>query len=362
MKAYVESMGCDSNIADANKVKKYLMANNVELVSNPKDADYIFFMSCGFNKIVLNDNLARLEELKKTNAKIILGGCIPKIKESVTDTVDFFFNPRELEKLDEYFNYEFKMNNFSPSFEREGKKTIRISTGCEGNCTYCVIKRANGRTKSRPICDIVKDIEKGLKEGFNKFIFTSEDTGSWGQDIGKNITDLMRSVNKIDGEFKVALTTFNPQWFMKYPEIYELLKMGKIDEKIYLPLQSGSNKILKLMNRGYTVEDYLNIFNRLKKELPRIKIQVDVLVGFPKETSEDFNETVKVLSELDVYFLQVFVYTDMEDVPSSKITPKVPFELSKNRAKEIISSFLEKYKNDHKRLIHTNLNDLNSNN
>jgi len=356
MKAYIEAMGCDSNLADANKVIKFLKANNVEIVSDSKKADYIFFMSCGFNNIILNDNLNRLEELKKLDAKIILGGCIPKIKEEIIKKVDFFFSPREISKLDTFFRFKKKSKNFSPSFKRKGKKIIRISTGCDGSCSYCIIRKANGRTKSRSFEEIKRDIEEGLKEGFNKFLFTSEDCGSWGQDINKNIINLVEGVSKIKGNFKVSLTTFNPQWFMKYPKIYECLKKDKIDKKIYLSLQSGSNRILKLMNREYSVEDYLYIFNRLKKEIQDIQIHSDVLVGFPTEKEKDFKKTLDLVTKLDIYFLQVFAYTDMENTPAKNFRPKIDFEISKGRCKKIISTFLEKNKDQNRKLVNTNLN------
>ena len=130
MKAYIESMGCDSNVADANQVMKYLKANNVEIVSDSKEADYIFLMSCGFNNIILDNNIKRLRELKKLNVKLILGGCIPKIKKEITKEVDFFFYPKEINKLDDYFN--FKLNNILISFFCF--KSISYAINCVSFC------------------------------------------------------------------------------------------------------------------------------------------------------------------------------------------------------------------------------------
>jgi len=355
MKVYIESMGCDSNIADSNKVKKFLKENGIEIISDYKKAEFIILMTCGFNQIILKDNINRLKELKKTGAKIILGGCIPKIEPKFCKLADYNFNPRGFEKLNEIFNLNKDIEKISPEFKREKKKIIRIATGCDGRCTYCVIRIANGRTKSRSIKDIVNDIKEGIEEGYSNFIFTSEDNGSWGQDINSNISNLINEVISIKENFKVALTTFNPQWFIKYPELYDLFKSEKIDKKIYLSLQSGSNRILKLMQRDYSVEGYIEIFNRLKKEIPEIKIQVDVLVGFPTETEEDFQKTFNLIKKLDIYFLQVFAYTDMKNTSAEKLKPKVSFEVAKKRAQKIINFFLEKHKEEKRNLVHTNL-------
>jgi threonylcarbamoyladenosine tRNA methylthiotransferase CDKAL1 len=335
MKAYIESMGCDSNRADTNRVQKYLKGNGVDVVEDYKIADYIILMSCGFNSIIMKENLKRLYNFKKTDAKIILGGCIPKLEKI---KVDYAFGPKELYKLDEIFKLPNKIANFSPEFNRKHKKIVRVSTGCSGKCSYCAIKLANGKTKSRSIEDIKKDIQNGLNEGFSRFIFASEDIGSWGIDVDSSIIDLLKKIIQIPGNFSIQLTTVHPKWFLKYPELFDVFSSEKIEKKVYLPLQSGSDRILKLMKRGYTVKEFLYIFNKLKN----IKIQTDVLVGFPTETEEEFKQTFDLIKELDIYFLQVFAYTDMENTISSKIYPKVPYSIAETRAKACIKGFLKK--------------------
>lgn len=359
MKAYIESLGCASNLADTEKIKKYFLANNVNLVSNHHVANLIVLMSCGFNQIILNENLERLEEFKKTGAKIYLGGCIPKIKKEVSELVDYTFGPKDLNKLDLIFGFENTIENFSPSFNQKNKEIIRIATGCEGKCSYCAIKIANGITKSRSIEDIKADIKEGIKRGTSRFVFTSEDNGSWGKDLGLNIVDLIKEIDSMKENFTVSLTTINPICFIKHPELIEALKLEKIEKKIYFPIQSGSNRILKLMRREYTVENYIDVFNKLKKEIPDIKIQSDILVGFPTETQEDFNNTLEIVNQLDITFLQVFAYTDMKRTLSENIYPKVPLETTINRTKKIIATFLKK--NQHiknQKLINTNIKNL----
>ena len=359
MKVYIESLGCESNLADTNRIMEYFKINNVKLTTNYKEADFIILMSCGFNNIMMKDNLRRLQDFKKTDAKIILGGCIPKIRKEIIKTVDYSFGPKELEVLDQIFRFKNNIKNISPQFYKENKKIIRISTGCNGNCSYCAIKIANGLIKSRSFEYIKKDIDEGIKEGYSHFILVSEDNGSWGTDIGTNIIQLIEKINKIKGDFRITLTTINPVWFIKFPELINSLKSKKIEKKIYLALQSGSNRILKLMNRHYTVEQYKEVFNALKEEIPEIKIQTDVLIGFPTETEQDFLKTLQFVKETDINFLQVFAYTDMKGTKSYNITPKVPRKIIEERAKRIISEFLEKKKGISGRtLVNTNLKNI----
>ncbi len=352
---YIESMGCDSNLADSKKIEKYLAENGQTIVSDITKADYIILMSCGFNKIMLKNNITKLKAFRKTGAKIILGGCVPKIDESVCKLADYSFGARELDKVEQIFGLKSNIEKISPEFKRENLQIIKIATGCQGNCSYCAIKRATDSIKSRPLNIIIKDIKKSIKEGYSKIALVSEDDGAWGQDLNSNITELIKEINKIKGDFKITFTYFNPQWFIKYPALFKLLKSKKIEKTINIPVQSGSNKILKLMNRGYTVEQYLKIFNRLKREIPEIKIQVDVMVGFPKESNKDFKETLKLVKDLDIYYLEVFAYTDMKNTISEKIIPKVPFRITKERAKKIIDLFLDKYKLENRNLVNTNI-------
>ncbi len=356
MKVYLESLGCDSNKADTNRIAKYLVLNNVTIVRTPKVADFVILMSCGFNKIMLDKNTERIKTLRKaTKARLLLGGCVSKIDKGTRKLVDFCFGPRELDKLDGFFKFKKKLRGVSPDFIREGKKIIRIATGCSGKCSYCVIKFANGGTRSRKVEDIKEDIESGLRQGIKKFVFTGEDVGSWGQDLGKNICDLIKEVVSISGDFTIQVTTINPRWFILYPDLFGVFKLVKIAKKVYLPLQSGSPRILKLMRRGYGVREYVRIFNKLKSTVQGIQIESDILVGFPTESEKDYDNTSKIVKELDISFLQVFVYTDMEGAFSSGLAPKVPFGVAESRARKLMKLFLDKHRCENRVLVNTNL-------
>ncbi len=349
MKVFIESFACASNTADANRVRSYFDINGNQITDDPRTADLIILMSCGFNQIIKKQHFKRMDELQrlsKNDATIMLGGCISKIDKDYAKDLNkkgiYTFGPREIEMLDNIFGYKHKIRNISPVFKNQDSKIIRISTGCKGKCTYCAIKFANGSTLSRSAEDIKKDIIEGISEGFSQFKLTSEDTGAWGQDIRSNIVNLLNEITAMDGDFRLTLSTIHPKWFLKYPkQLIGALKSRKIAKNIYLPLQSGSNRVLKLMGREYTKEQYDTIYNLIKQEIPEIKIQSDILVGFPSETEEDFRKSFDAVMSKNLYFLQVFAYTDMKGTMSEKIEPKVDMKISHNRVRELINAFLD---------------------
>ncbi len=361
MKVYIETLGCDSNRTDTNRIRKYLKINEVSITDTPKDADYAVIMTCGFNQIMFDSNIKRIKEIKdNTKAKIIIGGCIPKIDPSSMTLADYSFGPRDIEKINDLFNLKTDISSVTPEFTRKQKKIIRISRGCQGSCSYCVIKRANGPTRSRSIEEIKKDIKEGLDEGYSRFVFTAEDAGSWGQDLGLSLYDLAKEIDSMEGDFSITVTTIHPKWFIKNPDMYKIYRLKKVTKNIYLPIQSASDRILGLMRREYTAGQYKEIFGKLKSDNPDIRVETDLLIGFPTETEEDFKMNMDLIRDLEIYFLQVFAYTEMDGTPASKIFPKVPFKEAERRAKEITRQFIENHKDSctDRVLVNTNLHSL----
>ena len=199
-----------------------------------------------------------------------------------------------------------------------------------------------------------------MLDGITNFVFTAEDLGSWGTDMGMNVSDLVDSLEQIDEDFKVSLTTIHPKSFLNNPALFESLKSDKVEKSIYMPIQSGSNKVLERMSREYTKEDYLSIFKRLKKEIPKIRIQSDFLVGFPGEAEDDFNETLELIKDLDFSYIQVFAYTDMERTPANKIEPKIPRDIIEKRTAKAITEFLKKHPGVEKNIVNTNVDNIHS--
>lgn len=359
MNVYIESNGCDSNYADTSRIKNYFEQNGVVVVSSPSDADEIIFMSCAFNTEKINESVKRLKQLNKFSANLHLGGCLSKIRPEFNSLAHNSFGPREISDLDSYFNLPLSINKISPQFQKGSSRVIRISTGCTGKCSYCAIKRATGFTKSRSKEAIISDLKSALREGVNHITLTSEDCGSWGSDINSSLSDLISSLINVRGKFKIQITSIDPQSFKKDPELFSLLSHEKLFNNIYLPIQSASNRLLSLMGRSYSVEEYLEIYTHIKLIVPQMKITTDFLIGFPTESEDDFKKTLDFLTRLDFYFIQVFLYSDMKFTSSEKIFPKIQRSVALKRMKILMSAFLEKNISVKDRpLINTNVEDI----
>lgn len=333
------------------------------------------------------------------NAVIIITGCLPKINpNAIPDSGDYIFVPtRELEKFDNIINSKKKFHNlpdanmvtndaqildyvlayryFRNSYSigiysrlstngtflklclamgdalnfvksklgfTERQRIVpyfnlRIAEGCTGTCSYCAIRFSTGRLKSKPEETILEEFNKGLEEGHKYFQLISEDTGCYGLDIGTNIVSLLRKLFAVEGEFKLVLIDFCPQWLIKYfdelmPLFFE--NRDKIRE-LFVSLQSGSDKVLRAMKRPYKIEQVKSNLKALKEQVPELILRTTVIIGFPGETEEDFKMTVNAVREIDFTEVQLNKYEDRPGTASSKMNEKISQFVIDQRYKEI---------------------------
>jgi MiaB/RimO family radical SAM methylthiotransferase len=205
---------------------------------------------------------------------------------------------------------------------------LRVSKGCLGKCSYCVIRSATGILQSRQPQDVIGEFRKGLEAGHKVFYITAEDSGAYGLDIATTSLALLKEIFEAgkDRDFKLIVTNFNAQWFAKYYLLLEPLFLANRDKMLYLqvPIQSGSNRILRLMNRPYDIDEVSGYLERLQSKAPSLNIATDIIVGFPQETEEDFEETRKLLRRIRFSFAEIFAYEDRPNTAAAAIKDKVP--------------------------------------
>jgi len=349
---YIESLGCIANRIDSKRVENFFCANGYVSITNPSDADIIILMTCSFTQVSEDYNFRRIKELieiKNESAELIIGGCLPAISKKRMKGVfnGIAFTPRTLDRLNKFIKARVKIANISPigeDIDNNSVKVIRISTGCMNKCTYCAIPFANGKTMSRKIEDILFDIEACYKDGFSKIKFVSEDIGAYGQEKGITIVDLIKSVVNSNFNIELYLDNFNPNWFFKYQsELIELFKSPKIVKSFYIPIQSGSDRILTLMKRGYTVDEASKVIKTIYKHFPEAKISSDFIVGFPSEEDIDFDKTKQFLKEHHFHYLEIFTYEDRPNTVASKIEQKVSNDEIESRRQELSKIWLEQF-------------------
>jgi len=387
-KVYVRSVGCIDNLLDGKSFATYCRENGWEVVDNPKKADMILLNTCAFDQKHEDISIKDIEELKEyPNAELVVTGCLPKINKDRMDHVfgGRYFSPKEREKLKEIIGgktkvrwkdqntisdseieelfhrrlvhsltklrntvYKYTRVKIFPNFDMadlagdQESYFIVVGEGCLGNCSYCAIKNAKGTLVSKPIEDAVQELKNGVAKGFKRFVVTADDTGAYGIDLGTTLPALIKKLVAVEGDFKLNLYHLEANWLIKYgKELEDVFTSKKIDA-VFSPIQSGSNRILKLMRRPYTAESYIACIRDLRKKIPNLKLWNQFIIGFPGQTEEDFKQDLRILDELNFDLVQAFAYSDRPGTDASKMDNHISEDVINKRLKRINRKILFK--------------------
>jgi MiaB/RimO family radical SAM methylthiotransferase len=356
---------------DSQKIANYLETNNMVYTQDFKQADLIIVSTCAAlqsREDLSKTAVAWYQEQKHQNAKIVVAGCLgkinPEVKKEFKDMA--FISPREIDTLDELIAAKVPFKDIPdpnqigsfPLFpdrpERQAKGdrlnkrldlayekrdlfTLRVATGCLGNCSYCAVKFAVGKLESKPVDAIVKEFKGGLDQGFKHFVLIAGDVGCYGVDIGISAVELLSELFAVEGSYQIIIKEFNAQWIVKY--FQDLLKIFKENyekiDYIVVPVQSASNRILRLMKRPYTIEDVKKYLSIIKAEVPGLQISTHIMVGFPGETEEDFQESVDFIKAYEFPFVDIYAYDDRPNTAASRMTDKIPQEIIDQRVHRV---------------------------
>lgn len=315
----LSSRSCKPSKTDSNLIKKYLKENR--LYSNSIDkADLVLVNTCGFTRQLEDQSLKDIgyaQQNKKESAEIVVIGCLPSINKKRLKKIfsGFVISARNLNKLDDIINPKVKLSEIKYSGFKSHKKSdqsgeylLRIGWGCGSNCSYCAIKNVFGSPQSRSISDILTEFKIAIAKGYKKFLFVANEVSSYGLDRGCTIADLINKIMKIKSNFSIGLTNFLPNDFKRYLLLFKKYIQQNRVYYVYLACQSGSDKILRLMNRDYTVNDIRHCVRQLRSLNPKIFIKTDLIVGFPQETEKDFTETLSLIKWLAKYNVKIQVF------------------------------------------------------
>lgn len=349
-KFYIIRLGCASLQADEIKIASCLQKNALSLSSGIEDADIIIVLTCGFSYKPYNESIDKVKEInnnKKKSAKIWVGGCIPAINKNFTQElsfeIDLIFAPRNFEKvLNEYINkhpFLFQTSDTIAEYNQSEIYPIRIINGCTENCAYCVIKRAGGKALSQPISKLEQEI-RNIGDRIKCISLVGEDIGAYGKDIDASLEELIKLIIQIHPEIKISFSTIHPKYFVQDFEMYvRIFNTHKnLDLVLPVPIQSGSNMVLKLMKRDYNIDDVVNCFQIFTDKFPDVKISTDVMVGYPGETWDSFLLTKRMVEKLPLAALSCFKFDDM-----TKIGNTISEEEKIKRLKIISLAFFRNY-------------------
>jgi MiaB/RimO family radical SAM methylthiotransferase len=208
---------------------------------------------------------------------------------------------------------------------------IKVSSGCMNNCAYCAVRIARGRTCSKSLERVVSEFKLGLRKGYRKFSLMGTDLGSYGVDLGCNLMDLLWALTRLEGDFSIFLRNFHPGYVKKMQrDFIEVLKTGKI-KYVEIAAESGCNRVLKLMNRNYTIEEYKSLVAALRGAYPPLIIRTQVIAGFPTETEEEFEQTLKLLDDVAFDYVEVYEFSARPGTAAAEMVPQVSDVVKRQR-------------------------------
>ena len=351
MKVGICSLGCKVNIYESELVTNILKNNNYTVVDFEDKADIYIINTCSVTNESDKKSRKMINRAKKNNpaAIIIVMGCYSQVNAEDID-VDIVLGNKDKSKIveiiEEYIKtkqkkkiiYDLTKVEFEKmeitNFDSHTRAFVKIQDGCNAFCSYCIIPYVRGRVRSKDPEDVIKEVTTLVEKGYKEIVLTGIHTGRYGTDINTNLEELLNKLVNIPNIYRIRLSSIEINEIT--PGIKELLKENKVMAKhLHIPLQSGSNKILKLMNRRYNKEEFLSMVDNLR-DIPDISLTTDLIVGFPNEGEEEFNETIDTLKEIGFTKIHTFPYSKRKGTPAAIMDNQVFPEEKKKRVHRIL--------------------------
>ncbi len=363
-KYLIITYGCQMNLHESEKIAGILCSMGYVKANDENDADIIVFNTCCIRENAedrAEGNIGALKKLKSNKKDLIIavGGCMTQQKGQAEilrgkfPFIDIIFGTHNLENFKALLTKKLSTKkkiiavDEKEGLVQEGTPTTRtsypnawvnITYGCNNFCTYCIVPYVRGRERSRKMEDVINECKQLISDGYKEITLLGQNVNSYGNDIedeNTNFANLITEISKIEGKFRLRFMTNHPKDF-NLPLIKAISASTKVCKSVHLPVQAGSNKILKLMNRRYTREDYFEKVKILREYLPDMAITTDIMVGFPTETEEDFNDTVDLVRKVGFSGAFTFIYSKRSGTPAATMDGQVDEETSKRRIMELI--------------------------
>lgn len=360
---YITTFGCQMNIHESEKLAGILQSEGYMPTQNQNDADVILFNTCAIREGAQDrvfGNVGSLKRLKKQHPEKIIAicGCMPQQKEiaqKIYQTfpfVDIIFGTHNVGDFAKLLNEKKSTKKRVVEIIEEGgicehKHIVRDSEehafvniiyGCNNFCTYCIVPYVRGRERSRDKQNILNEITELANAGYKKITLLGQNVNSYGNDSPQNgnFAQLLCDICKIKGDFKLTFMTSHPKDLSD--EVIDCIaKEDKILKDIHLPVQSGSNKILKKMNRKYTREHYLNLIKKIKNKIPNVSLTTDIIVGFPDETQQDFADTLDLIKQVQYDSLFAFIYSPRLYTVAKDMPNQIDEETKRKRVNQVLA-------------------------
>lgn len=361
----VVTYGCQMNLHESEKISGILSGMGMSAVNEPENADVVIFNTCCIRDTAERralGNIGKMKELKKKNKNllIVVTGCMTQqngFAENMKERyqyVDVILGTHNISDLENQIRIRLeKKKRVAAVLDTDGyiddettpvtrtsfpNAWVNINYGCNNFCTYCIVPYVRGRERSRDMKSIISECEKLINDGYKEITLLGQNVNSYGNDVpdeNVNFANLLREVAKIDGKFRIRFMTSHPKDLTE-DVVKAIRDNDKICNNIHLPIQAGSNSVLKNMNRRYTREHYLGLIDMIRRYLPDCGITTDIMVGFPYETEEDFSDTMDIVEKVRFSTAFTFIYSVRKGTKAAEM-PQIPYEIKQNRIKRLIA-------------------------
>jgi len=345
MRVYIETYGCALNRGDSAIMATVLSERGHEITDNLNEAEVVIINTCAVRLETEERMKQRIRELRRTGKRLVVAGCLAGALPATVSALApeaSILGPQAVERIAEVVE--------SPERQviLEGTKAVKvprmlegkifivpIADGCAGECSFCITKLARRKLRSYPMREIVEAVKEAVAKGAVEVELTAQDTAAYGLDLGGKVRlpDLVEKVAEIEGNFMVRVGMMTPEQAMSIVDgLVEALNMEKVYKFVHLPVQSGSDKVLKLMNRKYTIDEYKRLVKELRSKVPGLSVATDIIVGHPGEDEEDFQQTLDLMKELRFERIHLAMYSIRPNTVSAGL-PQVPDSVKKERMK-----------------------------
>ncbi|MEE1280282.1 MAG: tRNA (N6-isopentenyl adenosine(37)-C2)-methylthiotransferase MiaB [Oscillospiraceae bacterium] len=361
--AFIHSYGCQQNVSDGEKIKGVLSQMGYKMTDCPDNADFVMYNTCAVREHAeqrVFGNVGALKNIKRRRPNMLIGlcGCMTQ-QESVADKlkksfpfVDIVLGTNMMHKLPEII-YQ-KLTEGKRIFDLSGvdgliaegipalrdgssKAWVPVMYGCNNFCSYCIVPYVRGRERSRKSSDIIAEVRELVAQGYKEVTLLGQNVNSYGKENGEiNFPQLLCKLNEIDGDFRIRFMTSHPKDATR-ELIDAIASCQKVCKHLHLPVQSGSDRILKEMNRKYTAADYLEIIKYAREKMPELSFTSDIIVGFPNESEEDFEATLELIKKVEYDLLYTFIYSKRPGTPAAEMYDPISDERKSDRFRRLLS-------------------------
>lgn len=361
---YIKTYGCQMNVHESEKLAGMLKSLDYEETDSMENADVIVFNTCCIRDAAeqkVLGNIGSTKKLKKLNPDLIIAvcGCMSQedgraeLFKQKYPHVNIVIGTHNLHKFKDYLiQYKHTKRKIYEVWESEkdicedvdmyrtsnNNAWVNIMYGCNNFCTYCIVPYVRGRERSRAMDDIVAEVKQLISEGYKYITLLGQNVNSYGNDFNDGSTNfalLLKTLAHLEGDFRIKFMTSHPK-DLTTEVIDAIASEPKLSKVIHLPVQSGSNRILKLMNRNYTVEHYKTLIKQIKDKVPNYFISTDIIVGFPSETEEDFMDTYNLVKEVNYGGVFGFMYSPRTGTIAEKMDNQIPQEIKNQRVNKLL--------------------------